>query len=45
VGGGDRRSTEEAAQAAAEAKEEADLLELEAANAAARSQGMGGCSV
>jgi len=35
----------EAAQAAAEAKEEADLLELEAADAAARSQGMGGCSV
>ena len=31
----------EAAQAAAEAKEEAGLLELEAADAAARSQGMG----
>jgi len=31
----------EVAQAAAEAKEEADLLELEAADAAARSQGMG----
>jgi len=31
----------EVAQAAAEAKEKADLLELEAADAAARSQGMG----
>ena len=31
----------EVAQAAAEAKKEADLLELEAADAAARSQGMG----
>ena len=31
----------EVAQAAAEAEEEADMLELEAADAAARSQGMG----